>query len=41
MLAQAKHRPPALAEAIADKNLKVFHVRKSQAGRAGNLYLRT
>ena len=26
-LAQAKGRPPALAEAIADKSMKVFHVR--------------
>ena len=33
-LAQTKGRPPALAEAIADKNMKVFHVRslKPQAG---------
>ncbi len=33
-LAQAKGRPPALAEAIADKSMKVFHVRslKPKAG---------
>jgi membrane-bound serine protease (ClpP class) len=33
-LAQAKGRPPALAEAISDKDLKVFHVRslKPKAG---------
>ena len=31
-LAQAKHRPPALAEAIADKNLKVIHVRNLKDG---------
>lgn len=31
-LAQAKSRPPALAEAIADKSLKVFHVRNVKTG---------
>jgi membrane-bound serine protease (ClpP class) len=33
-LAQAKGRPPAIAEAIADKSMKVFHVRskKPKAG---------
>lgn len=32
-LAQAKGRPPALAEAIADKNLKVYHVRNRKDGK--------
>jgi membrane-bound serine protease (ClpP class) len=31
-LAQAKHRPPALAEAIADKSMKVYHVRNTKDG---------
>ncbi len=31
-LAEAKHRPPALAEAISDKDLKVFHVRNLKTG---------
>ncbi len=31
-LAQAKNRPPALAEAICDKNLKVFRVREVKGG---------
>ena len=31
-LAEAKHRPPALAEAMSDKDLKVFHVRNLKTG---------
>ena len=31
-LAQAKGRPPALAEAMADKDLKVYHVRNVKTG---------
>ena len=31
-LAEAKGRPPALAEAMADKDLKVYHVRNLQTG---------
>ena len=31
-LAEAKGRPPALAEAMADKNLKVYHVRNLKTG---------
>jgi membrane-bound serine protease (ClpP class) len=31
-LAQAKHRPAALAEAMSDKDLKVFHVRNLKTG---------
>jgi membrane-bound serine protease (ClpP class) len=32
-LADAKGRPSALAEAMADKNLKVYHVRNTKTGR--------
>ena len=31
-LAEAKHRPPALAEAMSDKNLTVYHVRNVKTG---------
>ncbi len=31
-LAEAKHRPPALAEAMSDKDLKVYHVRNLKTG---------
>ncbi|MGO9108246.1 MAG: NfeD family protein [Thermoguttaceae bacterium] len=31
-LAEAKERPPALAEAMADRNLKVYHVRNLKTG---------
>ena len=31
-LAEAKHRPPALAEAMADKDLRVVHVRDLKTG---------
>jgi membrane-bound serine protease (ClpP class) len=31
-LAEAKNRPPALAEAMGDKNLKVYHVRNVKTG---------
>ena len=31
-LAEAKGRPPALAEALSDKSLKVYHVRNSKTG---------
>ena len=31
-LAEAKGRPPALAEAMADKDLKVYHVRNLKTG---------
>ena len=32
-LAKAKGRPPALAEAMADKDLKVYQVRNVKTGR--------
>jgi membrane-bound serine protease (ClpP class) len=32
-LAEAKHRPPALAEALSDKDLKVYRVRNRKDGR--------
>ena len=32
-LAEAKGRPPALAEAMSDKDLKVFHVRNQKSGK--------
>ena len=31
-LAEAKGRPPALAEAISDKDLRVYHVRNLKTG---------
>ena len=31
-LAEAKHRPPALAEAMSDKDLRVYHVRNLKTG---------